>query len=276
MNNTTEKLPKILEPLNGLLIAISFFTRIPVQTFGYDQNSWRWSTAFFPFTGYLLGALATIPFALSQKYQIGHGIGFELITPFLYLTIIYWMNRMLHLDGFCDCCDGFSAMTDSPQKRLEIMKDPHNGSTATGAAILLILGKGLILFILIWQNGAFGSTQQDTFELVIYLAATPAIARFAIVLLAYKAHYPRKKGTGLNIIGNITKTSLIISLLSLTPLLLYLDIHKLKISLAMLSISVLYWRRKSNESLGGITGDTLGACCETTELMILLGLLISP
>ena len=81
----------------------------------------------------------------------GQKNGFELTTPFFYVAILYWMNRMLHLDGFCDCCDAFSAMTASKEKRLEIMKDPRVGSSAAGAAILLIAGKIFMMFVIIWQ-----------------------------------------------------------------------------------------------------------------------------
>ena len=115
-----DKTPKYLTPINGLLIALSFLTRLPAKPLSYDEISWKWSSAFFPLTGIILGILAATPFALSQIFYIGDGIGFELTTPFLYLAILYWMNRMLHFDGFCDCCDGFSAITSSKEKRLEI------------------------------------------------------------------------------------------------------------------------------------------------------------
>jgi len=275
MTDREDSIPRVLAPLNGLLITLSFLTRIPVKALGFDKRSWEWSPAFFPLAGYILGALATVPFAVSQNYIIGKGIGFELCTPFLYLTILYWMNRMLHLDGFCDCCDGFSAMTDSREKRLEIMKDPCVGSSAAGAAIVLIFGKGLFLFVLAWQNKSIYTDYEQSLELIACLIAAPAFARFAIVALAYKASYPRKNGTGSVIVGNITNTTLIVAALSMLPLLFFIDSAVFKVSLAMSALSVIYWRRKGDQNLGGVTGDVLGACCETTELMVLLGFVLT-
>lgn len=275
MENKEDTIPRALAPLNGLLITLSFLTRIPVQAFGFDKRSWQWSPAFFPLAGYILGALATIPFMISQYYVIGRGIAFELCTPFLYITILYWMNRMLHLDGFCDCCDGFSAMTDSKEKRLEIMKDPCVGSSAAGAAIVLIFGKGLLLLILVWQNKAFYSDYDQSLKLIICLISVPAFARLSIVALAYKATYPRSNGTGSVIVGNITNMTLVLAVVSLAPLFFYINLVIIKVSLAMCALSVLHWRRKADQNLGGVTGDVLGACCETTELLVLLGFVLT-
>ena len=275
MENQNTDMSKSLAPFNGLLITLSFLTRLPVRALGYDSLSWKWSPAFFPLAGYVLGIIATSPFILQQNVKFGNGIGFELATPFLYLAILYWMNRMLHLDGFCDCCDGFSAMTDSKEKRLEIMKDPCVGSSAAGAAILLIGGKGLMLFILVWQYGATFVSGKEIVELTIALIATPAIARFAVVLLAFRAQYPREKGTGSVIVGNVEVWALVIALLSLAPILIYVDYAVVKIMLSMVGLNVIYWRKKADHMLGGVTGDVLGACCETTELSVLFGLMIS-
>lgn len=275
MTKSDDNIPRVLAPLNGLLITLSFLTRIPVQALGFDKRSWQWSPAFFPLAGYILGALATVPFIISQNYIIGKGIGFELCTPFLYIAILYWMNRMLHLDGFCDCCDAFSAMSDSRERRLEIMKDPCVGSSAAGAAIVLIFGKGLLLLILVWENKALYSDYQQSAELMACLIAVPAFARFAIVALAYKATYPRENGTGSVIVGNITNTTLIVAVLSMIPLFFLIETAVIKVSFAMTALSIMYWRRKANENLGGVTGDVLGACCETTELMVLLGFVLT-
>ena len=178
---------------------------------------------------------------------------------------------MLHLDGFCDCCDGLSAMTDKPEKRLEIMKDPCVGSSAAGAAIILIFGKGLMIFILVWLHGSTMSYREDTLELIVKLISVPVFARMSIVLLAYKAKYPREKGTGSVIVGNISTTAVILSMLSLIPIIYYIDFLSLKITFCMIALSVIYWRRTGNDNFNGITGDVLGACCETTEVLVLLG-----
>jgi len=268
-----KEVPKVLAPLNGCLITLSFLTRLPLKAFGFDKLSWRWSPAFFPLAGFILGWIAVQPLIAALKYEF-KGIGFELSTPFLYVALLYWMNRMLHLDGFCDCIDGFSVMTDSPEKRLEVMKDPCVGSSAAGASVLLICGKVLMVFILVWQYGAHLANDYQLSELVSALIAVPVLARVAIVLLAFKAKYPREKGTGSVIVGNVPVYSLVIAIVSLLPLFLYVTYPVVKVMLTMTGLNILYWRRKANTLLDGVTGDVLGACCETTEFCTLFALVL--
>jgi adenosylcobinamide-GDP ribazoletransferase len=46
------------------------------------------------------------------------------------------LSGAIHVDGFLDCCDGLFAMA-SPQRRLEIMRDPHHGTYAiVGMALI--------------------------------------------------------------------------------------------------------------------------------------------
>jgi len=278
MDNSEDAQPSVLAFINGCLITLSFLTRIPVRATNYDKSSWRWSPAFFPLAGTIIGFVAVlpllIPFLISKYFHLGFGVGFELCTPFLYLVLTYWMNRMLHLDGFCDCCDGFSAMVDSSDRRLEIMKDPCVGSSAAGAAILLIGGKGLVLFLLVWFNGATVRADHKTIELLAMLIAAPAFARLSIVALAFRARYPRESGTGSVIVGNVSVVALLCSVLSMAPVFYFVSLSAIKVSVCMIALCVIYWRTKANNVLGGVTGDVLGACCETAELAVLIGFLM--
>ena len=49
------------------------------------------------------------------------------------------LSGAIHVDGFLDCCDGLFAMAP-PERRLEIMRDPHHGTYAiVGMAMLSVL-----------------------------------------------------------------------------------------------------------------------------------------
>src|SRR5262245_61596780 len=57
------------------------------------------------------------------------------------LTVAAWaaLTGGLHLDGLADCCDGLLA-TATPERRLEIMRDPRLGAFGvTGLTLFLIL-----------------------------------------------------------------------------------------------------------------------------------------
>ncbi len=268
---------KIIEIVHGFLLAISFLTRIPVETNQWENKSvWRWSFVFYPFAGFIIGAIACAPLFLLQKFTKDHTIylgafAFIFISSFAYLAISEWMSRMLHFDGFCDCIDGFSAMHSSKEKRLEIMKDPHIGSSAVGSSIILFIGKFMIVYLAIFH--IYFYTMQ--FEmLIIIMIFIPGFARFAIIILAAMSKYPRKNGTGLTIVGNVPSYIIFLAFITLIPFIQILGIYTFALMWFMTLLIIVYWRNKAYTKLGGVTGDVLGAACETVELGLLTILLI--
>lgn len=284
MNKAENKELQYLAPLNGLIIAISFLTRIPIKPLSFEKQSWLWSTAFFPLVGYIIGISATIPFILSQPYYmelktgirfgLGNGITFELATPFLYLVISYWLNKMVYFAGFCRCFNGLSTITDDIEKRLEIMKQPCVGPSAIGASIILLFGKGLMVFILVWLHGSAIVYNKSTTTIIIYLISAPVIGRLSILLIAYKANYTQLQEGVNTIIGKIKYAPLALALLSTIPLFYFFNTQTIEVTLCMAAMSVFHWRKVANENFGGVTSDVLGACCETTEVMVLFGFVL--
>lgn len=291
--NCEKKIPVALAPFNGLLIAISFMTRIPVKPMGFDDLSWKWSTAFFPFCGFLIGSLAVTPLIATLTVSAPmNNMALLFVTPIYYIIICAWLTRLLHLDGFCDCCDAFSAMTTKNEDRLGIMKDPHVGSSATGAAVILYISKAQILYLMVSRRAFI---EGDVTRVIMTLVAIPVIARLMVLCLAAFSKYPREKGTAKTIVGNVPWYSLLVGLLTLVPLMiinspflhqyrgkslteliLFLLINSRLVLPICLSILVtMYWRIKANDKLGGVTGDVLGACCETVEVAAGLGFLLT-
>jgi adenosylcobinamide-GDP ribazoletransferase len=105
------------------------------------------------------------------------------------------------------------------------------------------------------------------------LAAACAVGRGMAVLLMYRHRYAREKGLGNLFIGKIslqqTLTTLAIAIALATAL---LGLQGLRAALiALVLIGGLGWALK--RTLGGQTGDTLGAAIELGELFFLLALL---
>ena len=132
-----------------------------------------------------------------------------------------------------------------------------------------------MLLILVWQNGSTFTTLTEQIELLVCFITVPTLARLSIVILAYKAHYPRDKGTGLVTVGNIPATSLLIAIITLAPSSHLINNYSFKAAIIATLISVIYWRKKANKEFGGVTGDVLGACCETTELLVLFSFVLT-
>jgi len=59
------------------------------------------------------------------------------------------------------------------------------------------------------------------------------------------------------------------------PLAIYLPPHAFALSFFFSAFVIFYWKIKSTSKIGGVTGDVLGACCETTELAVAFAFLIA-
>ncbi len=266
------KTPAPLLPFMGLSLATAFLTRMPSRggVDWEDQRVWSWSFAFYPLCGALIGLLAAAPVIIMWKYPAAESL--ILLAVFYYLAMIEWLTRFLHFDGFCDCCDAFSSMAATKERRLEIMKDPHVGSAAVGAACLLFLGKALTLYLLILRGVMF----HHNFPRVVFmLVAIPAAARMSMLALAAIGSYPRESGTAARVVGKVPFPALMLGTLLLLPLAWQIGWRASALPFLLCAFTVFYWKIKADAKIGGVTGDVLGACCESAELAAAIGLLLA-
>ena len=263
----SEDIRKIwLAPVTGFLLALSFLTRIPVNPGrNFTTADWNWAAVFFPFCGYVIGVAATIPLYLIIVLTRSSTVldMYLLTVPVWYLIVSAWMSRMLHLDGFCDCCDAFTAVRSTPEQRLEIMKDPHPGAGGVGGTVLLLFGKGLFLFLIVMK---FYFNSDKYLLIFASFIMIPVLARFAMLVLAATGKYPRETGAGAGLIGKLLFPAVIGGVLFLLPMYWLFEPAVLLSQLCVLGLVVVYWRNRSTVLLGGVTGDVLGACCESAEL----------
>lgn len=265
-------LNSVLVPVHALKLAISFLTRFPAGNIRADDpRVWKLSLAFYPLCGYLIGAVAALPLiVVTYKTSAFMNIPFVHVSIFIYVAALEWLTRMLHLDGFCDCCDAFGAVADK-ERRLAIMKDPHVGASAVGGAIFLIVGKLMALNMLAYRCDLMGI---QGLSVPLALIAIPVFGRLGIVFLASVGKYPRENGTALNVVGKVPPHSVVIAFFSVLFLLEFMRADVFVISLFLTILSVMFWKMKADSKLGGVTGDVLGACSETTELAVCLAILL--
>jgi adenosylcobinamide-GDP ribazoletransferase len=85
-----------------------------------------------PIAGGILGAVAGAAGLVA-------GIRLEVLAPVVAWGTLLVLSGAIHLDGFLDWCDGiFAAAT--PERRLEIMRDPRHGTFAlAGLAVLALV-----------------------------------------------------------------------------------------------------------------------------------------
>jgi adenosylcobinamide-GDP ribazoletransferase len=117
-----------LKSLRDLAAAFSYFSILPVghADEGYTDGAIAW----LPFVGLIIGVLSGAG-TLAMWLLTGDS-GIATITAWI-LSIL--LSGAIHVDGFLDCCDGLFAMA-TPERRLEIMRDPHHGTYAVVGMVM--------------------------------------------------------------------------------------------------------------------------------------------
>jgi adenosylcobinamide-GDP ribazoletransferase len=152
-----------LKILRELAAAFSYFSILPVPHTGEPPDDG--AIALLPIVGLVIGALSGLG-AYSVWLLTHRGLAGAIVAWLLSIAL----SGAIHVDGFLDCCDGLFA-TASPQRRLEIMRDPHHGTYAI---------VGMAMITVLWL---YALVQIPPDMLPVTLALTGAFPRWGAVLL---------------------------------------------------------------------------------------------
>jgi adenosylcobinamide-GDP ribazoletransferase len=242
--------------MRSFLVALAFLTVVPVRfRTPPDAAAVARSRFWYPAVGALLGAALGGWTALLVLWGRPPPV-----SAFLVLLAWVVLTGALHLDGFCDLCDGlFGGRT--PEERLRIMKDPHLGTFGLAGGVLLLLGKFVVLAELVrWQErGPW------------VVGGAVAVARCLVLCMAALARYPRPEGTGKALIDSARPVeALLFGVVGLG--IAFAGEGRLDalvwFACAAVGILLLTWLCRAR--LGGVTGDCLGAGIEVAELLFVL------
>ena len=236
--------------MNLLLLAFSFLTVLPVRLAGPPrQGDLGRAAAWYPLIGVMIGGLCALA-----------GWGLRVIfSPLLAagLTAGLWIGLSggLHLDGLADSCDGL-LNASSPERRLEIMKDPRLG-TFGGIGLFL----ALVLKIAALQSLPAGS-------LWAALPLAGALGRW-LLLPAGRQPLARPGGLGADFAAGIHPAVFIAASI---PVLVLAVLGGWKALIAVGVCHALAWGifGLARRRLGGVTGDVLGLTVECAEIATLL------
>jgi len=262
--------------MKKILLAFQFLTIIPVKELkGVSEKEMGSVSALFPLIGFVQGLLYVASAALFLKVfpaELANG---------LLIFVIVLTNGGLHLDGLADTFDAVASRGDIT-KKLSIMKDSAVGPMGITAIVLIILLKYLCL------NALFFNSSLITYYLLLIIM--PVFSRWAMVPTIYHGKSARQEGLGRIFIENtglkeLATSTLLILLISLFVLFVVNKTIDSRFQFPLLSsqflpvLPVLYifsliavWF--SNKKFGGMTGDTLGAVSEVSEILFLLSVLI--
>jgi adenosylcobinamide-GDP ribazoletransferase len=209
--------------------------------------------AWLPFVGALTGALAgTAAYGVASIAP--HGLA--VATAFA-ATIV--LTGAIHLDGFLDGCDAFFAST-TPQRRLEILKDPRHGTYALA---------GLAVLAVVWL-AAFAPLRPADYPFALAFAG--GASRWSAVVHAAWVPYGRP-ATPSSALATRPPWPLLFAGLVLVIVLATLcganGARALAVAIALGAACVLWIRARLG---GGLVGDAYGFAIVVAETGALVGL----
>jgi adenosylcobinamide-GDP ribazoletransferase len=248
---------KIKTQLTLLLLAISFFTRIPVRLPAeISAEQLNQSSRYFAVVGLIIGIICSLIYVTSIEYLP------KTLAVLIAMAASLLITGAFHEDGWADVWDGFGGGWSVEQK-LNIMKDSRLGTY--GAAALFI-----ILFLKYQSLMALASP-------IIALVLANTLSRVVATSLIYDMSY-----VSLDATSKVKPLAQHLSNTSLTVLLvtgLLVSLWFLSLSECILLFVILFIFRAIlafwfNKQLSGYTGDCLGAAQQSSEIVIYLTLLV--
>ena len=145
---------QLTESLRYFLLALQFFTRIPVtgrlgEWANYSPDALRKSAAYFPTIGWIIGIITALTFWLIAS-NLPDLPASPLVAAFLSTFVGLMVTGAFHEDGLADLTDGLGGSMKREQA-LEIMKDSRIGSFGS-LALIIALGSKISLLTLLGQK----------------------------------------------------------------------------------------------------------------------------
>ena len=260
--------------LRLLLLALQFFTRVPVTGriaawVGWQPEWLNQSARYFPLVGLFIGAVAALVLSVAAMvWPMPVAVGVSMVATLL-------LTGAFHEDGLADTFDGLGGSADKA-RALAIMKDSRIGSYGTAALVSALGLKWLMLASLPlgWATAA----------LVVGHALSRAVSGALIWALPYAGDAEHAKAKPLA--QQVSGASLVVACVwPLAAIALFAAAQFNSGSFALPSwrawavalvaavVAGVLCGRWFRRRLGGVTGDTLGAAQQLSELAVLAAVL---
>ena len=247
------QLPKKI--ISDLAISLGLFTRIPVKSRVehaiLGTTVWSW-----PIIGGTIGLVVGIIAEVINSLEAPPEL-----SALIIITLLIFITGGFHEDGLADTCDGLWG-GNTPEKRLDIMKDSRIGTFGVLSLIISIMFRWVLLKFLFESGFLVGPI------IVVCVVSRSILVPFMMIL-------PSARKTGLSSsVGKIPLWSATICLIiSLLPIFLFLGPSGLiPVFFGLFTILPVYFLAK--KLLQGQTGDVLGMLQQLVEIGILLTIVL--
>jgi adenosylcobinamide-GDP ribazoletransferase len=235
--------------MKRFLAALQFLTILPLpRSLRPDEQALGGSIPFFPVVGLAIGAaVALLDRGLGLLFPVG-------VTSVVAVILLIAVSGGLHTDGLADTADGF--FSSRPRERiLEIMRDSRTGPMGVAAIVCTVALKIALIASVSGPSRAW------------VLLLTPVAGRCALLVQLVLLPYARPEGLVGIFHRNRSRDHAFWALAFLVAAGgLAGSFPGLVAGVGSFMFALLfaaYVRRR----IGGLTGDTLGASCELTELV---------
>ena len=253
---------KLVQEMRRIAGAFIFYSRIPLPSNWFSAKTSHCSR-YFSLVGWLVGGVSVGVWLLAQMLFSGSFGTFPGVTlpiaVLLGMIAAVLLTGALHEDGFADTCDGLGGGW-TPEERLRIMKDSRIGTYGALGLVFLVLLKFYALL------------QIETEILPWVWFAGHALSRFVSISQLRFASYVQDAAKSKS--GTMTEFSGVDLFVNGTFGLLPLFFIGNQVWVALPAVALIWWLLiiYYKQKLGGVTGDSLGATQQLSEVVFYLSL----
>lgn len=243
--------------MKSLLLAMQFLAVFPIKVKRFTEKDFARAVLFFPVIGGLLGLI------LAGANALLASTGFDSMAANMILVVLLVIcTGGLHLDGLADTADAF--LSGKPRdEMLVIMRDPHIGAMGAICVIAVLMLK--VAFLSSINIGTKGPA----------LILMCVLSRWSMALSVFAFPYARKEGKAKGFMdgadGRTFIAATIITILIVTVIARSAGMVLLAVTAVWTYASDLFIKKR----IGGLTGDTIGAVNESSELVCLFAIAVT-
>ncbi len=247
--------------LKSLFSAFLMYSRIPMPKVEWKEENRRYSLCFFSMIGAVTGGLFLLWRLLCIK------LGFNsLLYGAVSVLIPIIVTGGIHIDGFCDVIDAKSSYGDR-EKRLEIMKDSHIGAFAV---------LNLCMYMIV-QTALFAQVNNRKTAVIVALGFVLSRSMSGFSAVTFKS--AKTEGSLQSFVKSAHK-KITVSVTAVSALLCFCgmiltDRFSGIVSTVTALCVMLYYRKFSYKTFGGITGDLCGWFLQVCEISVLASAVVS-
>ena len=243
---------------NSWKIACSMYSKIPMPQADWTKENKAYVMCFFPWVGAVIGALMLGLYQLKVLLgEAGCGVP-DFFFTVLFVLLPVWVTGGIHLDGYLDTQDALHSY-QTRERKLEILKDPHNGAFAVIA--------GICYFVL--ELGIYSGLTANSVRVI---GAGFVLSRSFSGLSVICFPQARKKGMAADFSEGASKKGcrrvlVIYVILSMGVMVFLGGVPGIAAAVSAAGVFV-YYRWMTNRIFGGMTGDLAGYFLQLCEIWI--------